>query len=335
MHAIVIGGTGQLGHFVIKHLDNASLSTTAIGIGQMPEPGFLPSATKVLLADTTNCPQTKLEEIISGSDVIIHAAGADGRALFDTPAIDGFRRENVEPIKRLVAAMKKTGTHRLVILGSYYTAMDRLYPKLDIPAKSAYVRSRVEQASIAFEESGDNIDVAILELPYIFGAAPGRGTLWDFYIQTLLNAKEGVPVHRGGTACVTMNQVGKATANACLQAKGKCFIPLGSANLSYQEIFELFAKALGVQCDILPQAPSYFLEKARQQKAQLQEIGKESAYDPVGLLDMEDLNFFIDPAPSMQMLHYDAEDMALAIQETVNATLKFKGNGPGALDLNK
>lgn len=333
MHATIIGGTGQLGHFVIKHLDEVGFATSAKGMGQLPEPGYLPAGTQVFLKDTSSCSQSELKEIISGSDVIIHAAGADGRALFDAPAIDGFRAANVEPIQRLVAAMKETGAGHLVILGSYYTAMHRLYPKLDIPAKSAYMRSRLEQANTAFQDAGSQIDVAILELPYIFGAAPGRGTLWDFYIQTLLNTKEEVPVHMGGTACITMNQVGKAAANAGLHSTGKCFIPIGSDNFSYQEIFEMFAKAIGVQCSIVPKPIIYFLEKAQQQKAKLHEMGKESAYDPVGLLEMENLNFFIDPAPAMHMLNYEAEDIAKSIEETVNATLKFKGKGPGALDI--
>jgi nucleoside-diphosphate-sugar epimerase len=335
MHATVIGGTGQLGHFVIKHLENLGFTTTAVGLGKLPEPGYLPTGTKVLLKDTSNCTQLELQELISGSDVIIHAAGADGRALFDAPAIDGFRAANVQPIKSLIAAMKETGAIRLVILGSYYTAMHRLFPKLNIPAKSAYVLSRLEQANIAFQEAGSQIDVAILELPYIFGAAPGRGTLWDFYIQTLLNTKDEVPVHMGGSACVTMNQIGIATANASLHSTGKCFIPIGNENFTYQEIFEMFAKALGVQCSIVPKPIDYFLEKARQQKAQLQEKGKESAYDPVGLLYMEELNFFIDPAPAMHMLKYEAEDIATAIEETVKATLTFKGTGPGSLNISK
>lgn len=329
MHATVIGGTGQLGHFVIKHLDAAGVSTQAIGIGQLPEAGFLPAATKVLLADTNNCNQAQLEEILAGSDIVIHSAGADGRALFDAPAIEGFRAANVEPTKRLVAAMKRTGAARLVILGSYYTAMHRLYPKLDIPGKSAYVQSRIEQANAVMQEAGPWMDVAILELPYIFGAAPGRGTLWDFYIQALQQNSEEVAVHMGGSACVSMNQVGKAAAHASLYARGQVFIPVGSDNLSYQEIYELFAKALGLSRKIVPKPTAFFLDKALQQKAKLIAMGKESAYDPVGLLDMEALPFFIDPAPAMQMLRYEAEDMAAAIKETVNASLKYKGKGPG------
>ena len=43
---------------------------------------------------------------------------------------------------------------------------------------SASTLSRQEQMDVAFGLAGDAIDVAVLELPYIFGAAPKRGYLW-------------------------------------------------------------------------------------------------------------------------------------------------------------
>jgi nucleoside-diphosphate-sugar epimerase len=320
---LIIGGTGQLGHFAIKHLHQKGHKVTAVGIGRAPEEGFLPKETQVVIVNTVGMSVDELAALVGDAEVVVHSAGADGRMLFDAPAIDGFRRENVAPIVDLVEAMKRTGAKRLIIIGSYYTAMHRLFPHLDLPGKSAYIRSRVEQAQAAFNTAGESISVGILELPYIFGNAPNRGTLWNFYIETIRNTIGDVYVHSGGTACITMDQVGKAAATACEITNGHHFYPIGDANLSYVKIYEYFAKALQTKRNFIAQPASFFLDKALAQQHQLQQKGKEAAYDPVGLLDIQEENLFIDPAPAMKILQYTAEDMEKAIKETVEATIKF------------
>lgn len=333
MRIIVIGGTGQLGHFIMKYLTQKGHQTMAIGLGNPPETGFLPDETQILSQDVNSCTVEELTQIIYGADVVVHAAGADGRNLFDAPAIDGFRAANVTPIVTLIDAMKRAGSKRLIILGSYYTAMHRRFPTLNLLHKSAYIRSRQEQADEAFIAAGKDFDVGILELPYIFGAAPNRGTLWGFYIKTLQETIDDVPVHAGGTACITMNQVGIATANACESATGHQYYPIGNENLSYVQIFEHFATALNIQRNIVARPAEYFLESARKQTKALKNAGKESAYDPIGMLEMEENNFFIDPEPAMETLDYPHEDIAKAIRESVQATLQFEGKGPGTTSL--
>lgn len=327
----MIGGTGQLGHFVMKHLSGKGHELIAIGIGKAPEAGFLPAGTEILIENTSSCGVEELADILSGVDVVIHGAGADGRDLFDKPAINEFRKANVDSIRSLIQAMKKAGSRKLIILGSYYTAMHRAFPSLDIPSRSAYVKSRVEQLDCSFAEAGDSISVGVLELPYIFGAAPNRPTLWGFYIDMLKSAALEVAVHSGGTACITMNQVGLATANACELLQGhKCY-PIGNVNLKYAEIFEIFARQLWLDRKIIAMPSDHFIDKARQQLNALAKIGKESAYDPVGLLEMENEDFYIDPYYSMTELKYGFEDINLAIRESIEATINKSGRGPGAL----
>lgn len=334
MKIAMIGGTGQLGHFVLKHLHTKGHELTAIGIGSEPEKGFLPEGTKVILNDTTLCTDDELQSIFSGMDVIIHGAGADGRNLFEKPAISGFRNANVDSIIQIIKIMKKVSARKLIILGSYYTAMHRMFPSLDIPSKSAYIQSRLEQINGAFSEAGDSISVGVLELPYIFGAAPNRATLWGFYIDTLKNAVNEVYTHAGGSACITMNQVGLATANACELVEGHKAYPIGNVNLKYREIFELFANHLNLNKKIIPMPPAFFMEEAKKQLEALNNVGKESAYDPIGLLELEDHDFYIDPSYSMNELNYGFEDIGIAIKESIEATLNKSGRGPGILKQN-
>lgn len=326
----IIGGTGQLGHYVTKHIHANGHKTKAIGIGSMPENGFLPNETIIELADTDALDVKQLADLLNGSDVVIHSAGADGRALFDIPAINGYRKQNVDAIRNLIEAMKIIGSKKLILLGSYYTFIDRTFPDLKIPDFSPYVKSRVEQANLVMEETPLDWEVGILELPYIFGAAPRRGTLWNFYIDMIQRAVEPLAVHSGGTACITMNQVGIAAANACEKTIGKSYFPIGNSNLKYTEIFNIFAEMLGSKIDIVAKPASYFLEDARKQTELLTSIGKQSAYDMIKMLEWESLDFYIEPSYSMNLLEFQTEDMRQAIKESVEATLKFESKGPGS-----
>ena len=330
MKVLMIGGTGQLGHFVLAHLARARHELVAVGLGDAPEPGFLPAGTALLRCDTNAASTDELAQLLRGVDVVIHAAGADGRNLFARPAIDAFRAANVQPVERLVAAMRRSGSRRLVMLGSYYTAMARVYPKLALADKSAYIASRLEQNRAAIAAAGDDVAVGVLELPYIFGAAPRRGTLWGFYIDQLRSGEGELPVHAGGSACITMNQVGIAAARLCEQLDGHRNVPIGSANLKYAEIFGLFARHLGVTRPIVPREPAFFLEAAQRQADALRQSGKESAYDPIGLLEIENVDLFIDPLPAMQALRFGPEDIDEAIGQSVAATLRHAGQGPGS-----
>jgi dihydroflavonol-4-reductase len=328
MKIAMIGGTGQLGYFTVQHLHAMGHQTVAIGNGLAPEPGFLPPSATLVLRNIYECGVEELADLIRGCEVVIHAAGADCRDLFDAPAIDRFRAANVEPVKKLIAAMKRTGAKKLIILGSYYTAMHRMFPQLNILDKSPYIRSRQEQTDTAFQEAGSDIAVGILELPYIFGAAPNRGTLWGRYIDLLKQSRTVVHVHAGGTACITMNQVGIAAAQACEKLEGHKNYPIGNVNLKYKDLFQIFSVKLELKRNIIAMPPSHFAEKAILQTEQLAKAGKEAAYDPLGLLDMEDHDFFIDPAPAAQALGIPYEDIETAITQTIDATIRYSEQGP-------
>lgn len=330
MKVLMIGGTGQLGHFVLKHLAREGHEVAAVGIGKAPEAGFLPEGTKLVLRDTDACTVAELADMLRGVDAVIHGAGADGRNLFKEPAIDGFRAANVAPVERLVAAMRLAECRKLIILGSYYTAMARMFPGLHLAEHSPYVASRLEQDAAAKLAAGDDVSVGILELPYIFGAAPRRGTLWGFYIDTLRNGNGDVNVHAGGSACITMNQVGLAAAHLCERLEGQRNYPIGNVNLKYAQIYGIFAQHLGVQRNIVAREPSYFAETARGRVKALQDSGNEAAYDPLGMVEIEDADFFIDPLPAMQALDFGPEDIGEAIRESIEATDRFSGQGPGS-----
>jgi hypothetical protein len=184
-----------------------------------------------------------------------------------------------------------------------------------------YITSRREQAEVAFELAGDGLAVAILELPYIFGAAPDRGTLWGAYVKQI-QQQTVVGVPSGGTACVTAQQVGWAVTAACERVTGHRHYAIVEDNLSYRQIYGLFADALRLErtFEIVPLEGK--LEAAREQGARMASSPRVGGYDPVGMAEMQASTLYLDPMPARESLGFARDDLAEAIQETVEATLK-------------
>ena len=325
----MIGGTGFLGYFITGELIRRGHHVVAIGLGT-PAADSIPEGVEVIQLDTDKASIEVLRKVLAGSDVLIHGAGADGRFSSKAPALDAYRKSNVEPFHQLIPAMKLAGTRRLVILGSYYTALQRLYPSLPIMARSAYPLSRFEQAKYALSHVGNDFEVAILELPYIFGAAPGRGTLWGYMIDTVLNAKGAIPVVSGGTACVTARQVGLATAGAVERKLTENYFPIGGENLSHKQIYIDFAKALGVERTFETLDYAAALQTANAQREKLLQAGIETGYDPIDLAYLQTQNLYLDSVPAMHALGYGPDNISNAIRESVRATQQYGGAGPGS-----
>lgn len=330
LRVVMIGGTGFLGYFTCRALAARGHEVIAVGLPD-PDPPSAPPGVRVTALDTDKAGESELDRLLAGADVLIHAAGADGRACARPPALEAFARRNVDPFFRLLPAMKRAGADRLVILGSYYTAIARQQPELPVMTRSAYPISRAQQAELVFALAGEEISVAILELPYIFGAAPGQGTLWGHVIDTIIEAKGPVGVATGGTACITARQAGRAAALVAERATGHAFHPVATENLTHLEIYRQFARALQLDRTFFTLAPEVALAAASAQAQQLEEAGIETGYDPFDLAVLQAADLSIDPAPTLALLEEPADDIAAAIAETVAATRRFVGAGPSTI----
>lgn len=228
--------------------------------------------------------------------------------------------------------MHKAGTGRLVIFDSYYTALARSAPYLVSLSRNPYPLSRQEQADTAFRLAGNEIDVAILELPYIFGAAPRRGSLWGYLMDHV--AGDGpADVPAGGTACVTPAQVGQAAASACEVSKGRRNYPICGENLTYREIYGHFAAAMGLSTEFVPADPAKASASAERKRSRMAEAGIEAGYDPDDIVRWQQSCLYLDPLPAQQPLGFGNGDIAKAIAQTVSATRQFGGQGPGSLGI--
>jgi nucleoside-diphosphate-sugar epimerase len=124
MRVVMIGGTGFLGFFTCRDLAARGHDVLALGLGA-PSPGTMPDGVGCESCNVETCPDGEIASVLAGADAVIYAAGADGRFSDRAPAINGFRRHNVAPLRRLIPAMKTAGSTKLVIFGSYYTSIAR------------------------------------------------------------------------------------------------------------------------------------------------------------------------------------------------------------------
>jgi nucleoside-diphosphate-sugar epimerase len=322
MKVLMIGGTGYLGYFSVWELVRLGHQVIAMGLPPAPEPGYLPDGVKLILQNIDTLPDEEVLGLLEGCDAVVYAGGADGRNSFPRPAITGYRQANVEPIRRLIPLMQQANNKKLVILGSYYTALDRTFPLLGIAERHPYAKSRLEQNQVAFELAKNSLTVAILELPYIFGAAPNRGTLWGAYVKQI-QEQENMLVPCGGTACVTARQVGWAVAAACERAEGHKHHAIVEDNLTYKQIYQLFADALALKRTFEPMNLQTLLISAQKRAEQIESSSLVGGYDPIGMAEMQAVLLFLDPLPAKEALQYGEDSLAQAIRDTVEATQKY------------
>ena len=92
---------------------------------------------------------------------------------------------------------------------------------MELTKKHHYIRSRIEQEEVALSFAKDGeMDVAVLELPYIFGTQPGRKPVWVILIEQLTNMGKTTMYPKGGTAMVTVRQFKKLLLS-CKGINGK------------------------------------------------------------------------------------------------------------------
>lgn len=141
---------------------------------------------------------------MSGCEGFVFAAGVDERVEGPAPIYDMFYKYNIAPLKRLLTIAKSCGFKHAIILGSYFAYFNRVLPELELAKHHPYIRSRADQEDMALSFADASFDVSILELPYIFGAQPGRKPVWVFLVEQIQNMKNATMYPKGGTAMVTV-----------------------------------------------------------------------------------------------------------------------------------
>ena len=324
MNVLIFGGTGLLGSAAAQIFIDRGHKVKTIALPPLPEGAPIPKEMDIEFGNFLELSDEELEKAMTGMDAFVYAAGVDERVEFPHPVYEAYKKYNINPTDRCLKMAKKCGVKRCVVLGSYFAWLAKERPDMQLCEKHPYIRSRVEQEEVAFKYADDDMGVAVLELPYIFGTQPGRRPVWVILIEQLQRFKK-MPFTmypKGGTAMLTCRQVGQAIAGAAVREKaGFEAIPVAMYNMKWDKFLKIVYEARGMGPDRKIVGVQPWMMKlgmigiAKDYKKR----GIESGMDPFNLPDIMNLDLFINNQYTKE-LGVQEDDIEAAITDSIRVS---------------
>ncbi len=320
----MIGGTGLLGCEAARIFIERGHDVTSVALPPLPQGAPIPEAMHLEFCNIYEKSDEEIKEFLKGMDCFVFAAGVDERVEFKAPVYDSYYKFNIAPIKRILPLCKEVGVKKAVILGSYFSYLAKEKPEMKLTEKHPYIRSRIDQENVAFSFADDNFDVSVLELPYIFGTQPGRKPVWVILIEQL-RRMDKLPFTlypAGGTAMLTVRQVGEVIVGAAERSKGAKAWPISMYNLTWKEFLKIVydARGMGANRKIISIPPWMMKMGLGSVVKDYKARGVDSGIDPMGLPDIMDLNLFIPDRYAKELGATD-DDIKAAIFDSIKVSV--------------
>ena len=317
MKIAMIGGTGLIGSQAAIELIERGHEVKTISLPPIPTGSHLPSQLDIQLGNYMEMSDDELRAFFQDCDGFVFAAGVDERIEGPAPIYDFFKKYNIDALDRLLKLAKECGIKHNVICGSYFTYFVKARPEVDLMTPHQYIRSRVDQQTLALSHADQDFDVAVLELPYIYGTQPGRKPVWVFLAEMLLATPDATYYPRGGTTMVTVKQVGQAIAGALERNRGGNAYPIGYYNMTWVEMLTICQQALGLDKPIITIPDEAYLQSSAQMMEQRRAAGFDPGLDMVKFADLQLSNMFIDKELGCIPLGVEDDDIVAAITESM------------------
>lgn len=318
MKVFMIGGTGLLGSEAAKVLISRGHEVVSLALPPIPEGCELPPEMKIEFGNYLEMSDEKIAGFMKGCDGFVFAAGVDERVEAPAPIYNLYKKYNIDPVKRLLRIAKEQGIRHAVICGSYFSYFARILPELEITKWHPYIHSRIDQEMVAMSYADENFDVAVLELPYIFGTQPGRKPVWVFLVEQIMSMKGATLYPAGGSAMVTVHQVGQALAGALERNHGGNLYPIGYYNMTWKEMLTIAHKYLGC-----PDKPIITIPDWMYTLGALKIMADQKKHNIQGGLRMDKFtelqcrNLFIDKELGCVPLGVEEDDITCAIGDSI------------------
>lgn len=298
MKVFMIGGTGLLGCEAARIFIERGHSVKSVALPPLPQGAPIPKEMEIEMCNIYEKSDDEIAQLLTGMDCFVFAAGVDERVEFPAPVYDSYRKFNIAPLERILPIAKKVGVKKTVILGSYFSYLAKERPDMNLCELHPYIRSRIDQENVAFSFADENFDVAVLELPYIFGTQPGRRPVWTILIEQI-QGMDKLPFTlypKGGTAMLTVRQVGEVIVGAAEKSKGAKAWPIGMYNMTWDKFLKIVydARGMGKNRKIVGVAPWMMRMGMGKIVKDYAARGIDSGINPLKLPDIMDYNLFID-----------------------------------------
>lgn len=334
MKIYLIGGTGLLGSSAAKELLARGHEVSAIAFKPLPPGAELSEGMKLEYGDYNKMSDDELRARFTGCQGFIFASGIDERIEAPPPIYELFKKYNNDSLKRLLTLAKECGVKHAAVCGSYFSYFSKVRPKEEFPKWHPYVRARLEQEEICMGMADENFDVAVLELPYIFGTMTGRKPVWVFVVEMLRKMKPFTFFCKGGTTMVTVRQVGEALAGAIERNRGGNCYPIGWYNVRWTEMLKIFHQHMGCPKKKVVVLPTWMFKfglsaMRRKQKKH----GLEGGVHMVKFARLQCTNQFIDKELGCIPLGVTPDDINAAIGQSVRLSLEILDTGAEVVEM--
>jgi len=320
MKVFIVGGTGFLGYYTVKELLSRGHQVSTMALPPLPKENLLPPEVSVTLGNYAQMSDQDLQNLLAECEGLIFAAGVDDRVVPKAPALDFFRKGNVESTTRWIRLARQAGVSKVVVFNSYFAAIDKKRPELKLVQKHPYVRSRREQIEAAKLEAGENMRVSFLMLPYIFGSMPGRVPLWKPLIKYLTSWLPIVFYPAGGSAMVSVEEVAQAAIGALEHGEAGAEYEVASANLTWKQMIAKILAVVGKRKPVVT-VPAFLVRfGAWLVKQYHYSKGLEGGLDLTQFVELQTSNAFLDLETSRNKLGYPGGDLDAAFRDTVLAS---------------
>lgn len=323
MKVFMIGGTGLLGSEAARIFIERGHEVKSVALPPLPKGAPIPKEMDLEFCNIYEKTDDEIKEMLKGYECFVFAAGVDERVEYPAPVYDAYYKYNIAPLKKILPLCKEVGMKSAVILGSYFSYLAKERPDMKLTEKHPYIRSRIDQEEVAFSFADENFDVSVLELPYIFGTQPGRKPVWVILIEQIkmMDKWPFTMYPAGGTAMLTVRQVGEVIVGAAEKSKGAKAWPISMYNQTWKEFLQIVyaARGMGENRKIVYVPPWMMRMGLGKVKKEYAEKGIESGIDVDGLADIMDLNLFIDKKYSEE-LGATEDDIVAAITDSIKVS---------------
>ncbi|MCI1831705.1 MAG: NAD(P)-dependent oxidoreductase [Bifidobacterium sp.] len=324
MKVLIIGGTGLLGSEAAAELIRRGHDVTAVALPPVPPGASLPKDMKLAFGNYMTMKDDELRSLLGGQDALVFAAGVDERVEGPAPIYDMFKRYNIDPLRRLLAIAQAVGVRHTVILGSYFAYFAKTLPKLRLATWHPYIRSRVDQETMALSFCGEGFDVAVLELPYIFGTQPGRKPVWMFLVQSIASMPAVTFYTSGGTTMVTVRQVAQAIAGAVERNRGGNVYPIGYYNMTWRQMLAIVHRHMGRPGRPIITIPEFmYALSMRSLRRKQRKNGIDGGLDMPRFARLQVSRLFIDKSLGSEKLGVQPDDIDAAIGDSVRLCMRI------------
>ena len=327
MKIMIVGGTGFLGYHSLLVALKRGYEVNALAIDDVELGDWYPKEVNVEFGDVFELSEKNLTDRFVGYDSLIYAVGPDDRITPPAPAYEFFYARLVEAVEKVATSARKAGVKKMVVLNSYFAYFDRIWPEKKLSEHHPYIRCRVEQAQKVIAAGKEEMDVIILELPYIFGSMPNRIPLWKDVLLDRFAKGKTIFFPKGGTNMITVEHVAEAIIGALEHGEHGARYTVGDENHTFNEMLEMMMSAIGENKKIINIPRFMAILAGIMIEKDMKKKGLEGGLDAEFLMrDIITNNLYFDPSDTAKKLEYGRGGIKEAIVKTMKACYpeKFK-----------